>query len=242
MINNKDIREYESKGFIILKNFLSKNEVINCSKSLEDYAKRFKSKNNRNINFTKNNTVNSIHDLDKWIWTKNLRNKFKKKYFLDNIIGSKVKNFGSEYFAKPPKYGLESPPHQDNFYWCVNNDKGITVWISLDKANKRNGGVYYFEGSHKLGLLNHKPSFAPGSSQTVKSFKKLKNCKKTIPKLNPGDCIIHNSLVVHGSKKNNSNISRRGITIRFIPHGSKILNNKRNNYEKSLKKQIVERL
>ena len=242
MINKRQIYDYKKKGFFVLKNFLSKTEIKNCSKSLETYAKKYKPKKNRKINFTKNDTINSIHDLDKWIWTKNLRNKFKKNYFLDNIVGSRVKNFGSEYFAKPSKYGLESPPHQDNFYWCVDNNKGITVWISLDKANKKNGGVYYFEGSHKLGLLNHKPSFAPGSSQTIKSFKSLKKCKITIPNLNPGDCIIHNSLVVHGSKKNNSKISRRGITLRFIPYGSKILNYKRKNYEKSLKKQIVERI
>lgn len=242
MINKKQIKEYENKGFFILKKFLSNTELKNCSKSLEIYAKKYRPKKNRKINLTKNNTVNSIHDLDKWIWTKNLRNKFKKKYPLDNIVGSRSKNFGSEYFAKPPRYGLESPPHQDNFYWCVNNDRGITVWISLDRANKKNGGVYYFEGSHKLGLLNHKPSFAPGSSQTIKSLRKLKKCKINIPKLNPGDCIIHNSLVVHGSKKNNSNMSRRGITLRFIPFGSKILNNQKKIYEKNLKKQIIKRI
>ena len=57
------------------------------------------------------------------------------------------------------------------------------IEITLNRANKKNGGVYYFEGSHKLGLLNHKPSFAPGSSQTIKSLRKLKKCKINIPKL-----------------------------------------------------------
>ena len=241
MINRKQIKEYEKKGFFILRNFLSKIEIKKYSKSLNIYAKKFKQKENRKINFAKNDTINSIHDLDKWIWTKDLRNKLKKKYFLEAIIGSKTKNFGSEYFAKPSKYGLESPPHQDNFYWCVNNDRGITVWVSLDKANKKNGGVYYFEGSHKFGLLSHKPSLAPGSSQTIKSLRKLKKCKKSIPNLNPGDCIIHNSLVVHGSQKNNSNTRRRGNTVRFIPYGSKILKKQKKNYEKSLMKQILKK-
>ena len=224
-MNNKEIvQEYQNKGFFVLKNFLSKDEIKNCSKSLISYAKKYKPKKNRKINYTKNNTINSIHDLDSWVWVKKLRKKFKKKLFLNQIIGPKIKNFGSEYFAKPSKYGLESPPHQDNFYWCIDNDKGITVWISLDKAEKKNGGVYYYSGSHKLGLLEHKPSFFPGSSQTVKSLKKLNKCKIITPTLNPGDCIIHNSLVVHGSKKNKSKISRRGITLRFLPFKSKVLN------------------
>jgi phytanoyl-CoA hydroxylase len=242
MINTKLIKEYKNSGFFVLKKFLSKVELKKCSKSLEIYANKYRPKKNRKINFTKNNVINSIHDLDKWIWIKKLRNKFKQKYSIEKIIGSKSKNFGSEYFAKPAKYGLESPPHQDNFYWCVNNDEGITVWISLDKVSKKNGGVYYYQGSHKLGLLNHKPSLAPGSSQTIMSFDKLKIHKIITPKLSPGDCIIHNSLVVHGSNKNNSNMSRRGITLRFIPSGSKISKNQKKNYEKSLKKQIEKRI
>ena len=44
MINKKQIREYENKGFFILKNFLSNTELKNCSKSLEIYSKKYKPK------------------------------------------------------------------------------------------------------------------------------------------------------------------------------------------------------
>ena len=110
----------------------------------------------------------------------------------------------------------------------------------MDKAEKK-WRRYYYSGSHKLGLWNTNPLFS-GSSQTVKSLKKLNKCKIITPTLNPGDCIIHNSLVVHGSKKNKSKISRRGITLRFLPFKSKVLNKNKKYYEKSLKKQIKSRM
>ena len=42
------------------------------------------------------------------------------------------------------------------------------MWIALDEANKKNGSLYYFKKSHKLGLLPHEASNTPGSSQKIK--------------------------------------------------------------------------
>jgi|TARA_B110000116_G_C16629902_1_gene487786 phytanoyl-CoA hydroxylase len=230
------VNKYEKKGYVVIKNFLSKKEINTCVNSLKNYSLKFKRKNKRDINFTKDGKINSIHNLEKWIWTKKLRLKFPKK-LLERLINGKAKNFGSEYFAKPPKSGLSSPIHQDNYYWCVNNGKGITIWVALDKADSRNGGVFYYESSHKLGLLKHKPSFAPGSSQTIKNKSKLKKLKMITPKLKSGDCIVHNAMIVHGSNKNFSTNSRRGITVRYIAKYSKIIKVLKENYEKNLIKQ-----
>ena len=230
------LNEYNNKGFAVIKSFLSQKELITCVNSLERYASIFRSKNKRDINFTKDGKINSIHNLEKWIWIKKIRLKF-SKILLEKIIGNKSKNFGSEYFAKPAKTGLAAPIHQDNYYWCLDSEKGITAWLALDKVEKKNGGVFYYEGSHKLGLFKHKPSFSPGSSQTLKNKDKLKKLKITTPRLNPGDCIIHNAMVVHGSNKNISKSSRRGITIRYIPKNSKIIKGHKKNYEKSLNQQ-----
>ena len=48
-----------------------------------------------------------------------------------------------------------SPPHQDNYYWCLKNGKSLTFWIALDKSNKKNGAMYYYDGSHSAGLVKH---------------------------------------------------------------------------------------
>ena len=144
----------------------------------------------------------------------------------------------SELFAKPAKYGLPTPIHQDNYYWCFKNSNALTVWIALDKVSKSNGGICYYEKSHSLGLLKHVPSYAKGSSQKISNKKILKRCKKVFPNLYPGDALIHHSLIAHGSGRNMSNFSRRGLTLQYKAKNSKIDKKLKMNYEKQLKKQI----
>ena len=86
-------------------------------------------------------------------------------------------------------------------------------------------------------MLNHEPSFDAGSSQRVLITKKIKKNKKVYPKLNIGDILIHNCLIVHGSKKNLSNQNRMGLTLRFIPSGSQFNQKNKKKYERSLKLQ-----
>ena len=54
--------------------------------------------------------------------------------------------------------GMPAPIHQDNFYWCVDGSNALTVWIALEDSGKKNGGIFYYDGTHKLGVLEHKPS------------------------------------------------------------------------------------
>lgn len=168
---NEIKKDYDKNGFVVIKNFILKPEMANAKKKLKSFSKKYKTIKRRNINFS-NKKINSIHDMDDWIWVKKLKRKKNLRNLVSVLMKSNPKNFGSEFFAKPAKVGLKSPAHQDNFYWCINNQRGLTIWISFNKADKNNGGVYYYSGSHKLGLLKHKPSFAPGSSQTVSSKKK----------------------------------------------------------------------
>ena len=240
MIFNNLKKEYDKEGFVVDKNLISKKTIAEMNKSLGIFTKRYQSKYKKQMNMT-NKKINSIHNMEDWIWIKKLRKNKTIIKLINILIKEKTKNFGSEFFAKPAKYGLKSPVHQDNFYWSLsplNKNKGLTIWISLNKSDKKNGGVFYFKGSHKVGLLNHVPSHAPGSSQTVKDQKKLKRFKKVFPKLNPGDCLIHNTMVVHGSKSNKSNFSRKGITLRYIPKKSKFNKSHKKKYLQSLKKQI----
>ena len=101
--------------------------------------------------------------------------------------------------------------------------------------------MYYFSGSHKKGILRHTPSYEKGTSQKIKNIDKLKKFKKLTPKLSVGDALIHHCLVVHGSNKNKSNISRRGLTFQFKDKFSEYDNNKIKKYEKQLNFQIKKR-
>ena len=59
--------------------------------------------------------------------------------------------------------------------------------------------------------------------------------KKIYPSLRAGDCLVHSSLVVHGSKKNLSNLPRQGLTLRYIAKNDPFDDFRRRSYNNSLK-------
>ena len=143
---------------------------------------------------------------------------------------------------KPKKTGKSSPVHQDNFYWNIKDNKALNVWIACTNSSKKNGGVFYFEKSHKKGVLKHVPSFAKGSSQKIKNQKMLiKKYKRVLPQLNKGDALFHHCEIAHGSSANKSLTSRIGLTFQFKDKDSKYDKKLIKKYEKKLLYQVKQR-
>ena len=239
---------FKDNGWVKIKNFSTKSEINKIKKNINKFlSENYEHYSGRDINFLSNKkdwkNINSFHKLHDCNFIQKFSKKNKIEQLVKNLLNiRKIKLRASELFAKPKKHGLEVPIHQDNFYWCIKDAKALTMWIALEKTNKENGGLYYFDKSHKLGLLKHNPSYKKGSSQMIKKNLKLKKLKKSYPSLNPGDCLIHHSLMVHGSNKNHSSNSRKGITFQFVNFYSKVDTIRKKKYEKSLKKQIQSRV
>ena len=235
---------YQQRGFVVIKKFLKKkkiNEIFKNLEKIEKSLKKFKFRK-RDVNLV-NGKINSMHGLTRYNnYFKNFSKNQDILKLCAKLLESKPEFREAEYFAKPAKQGLKSPMHQDNFYWNVKGGNALTMWFALEKSTKKNGGVKYIPKTHKLGVVSHVPSYAPGSSQKV-SDKIIRKYKKyIIPNLNPGDVLIHHSQVIHGSDSNKSNKSRRGLTLQFKDKFSKYDYIAIKRYENSLNKQIKKRL
>ena len=245
---NKEIQYFNKNGWVVLKNIFSKTEISKIKKIISNFLIKHISKKSfskRGINFISEKVdyknINSFHELSKSKQINKIAKSKKVFSIAKKFLNSDAEFRCCELFAKPAKKGLPSPAHQDNFYWAVKGSNALTIWVALDKSNKKNGSIFYFDGSHKYGVLDHKPSYAKGSSQTIKNVKFLKKFSKSQPELNPGDILVHHSLVVHGSSKNISNFSRQGWTIQFKDRKANYDFNQIKKYEKSLNNQIQKR-
>jgi len=242
---------FSEKGFIVIKKIIPA-EILNQVKT--DLLKMVKEKkiNNslRDVHFFKSGEISSAHNLLKYIPSyKNLIIKTKilnliKTFYKDITIG----DFNSSYFAKPKYEGLETKPHQDNAFFCMEPAKVATCWMPLTFSKKKNGCLYYFEGSHLMGNLDHVPEGNLGASMTVdlKNLKKVKkNFNKIFIELNLGDCVIHNSLIVHGSEANTSEYDRNAFNFSVGCKSSKrnhnLFKEYQDNLEKFLKKKKLKR-
>ena len=245
MRNNKKLllKNYSDNGFFVIKSLFSTkelkifdNEILNITKKLKkNFSRPF-------VNLTKDNKLNTAHNLDQ-IFPRSCLMKIPQKKDLKEIIESIFdENFvlrNLEIFAKPAKTGMKAPFHQDNFYWNIIDKRAVNIWITLDKVTKKNGGLIYLKGSHKGGVLKHTLSNVQGTSQEIKKslIEKLKYKVKT-PLLNRGDCLVHHCEVIHGSNPNLTNNNRRAIVISLKEKTSKVDKKKLNKYLKKLKNKL----
>ena len=246
-MNSKKINyldNYKKNGWVVIPGFFSKLKINQIKVKVNNYLrKNYKKYEGRDINFVgdikKFSKINTFHKLHDFNFIKRLANTKKVREIVCKLLETKgLEVRASELFAKPKNIGLKVPIHQDNYYWNVIGGNALTVWIAMSPSSKNNGGIFYFDNSHKSGILPHKSSFAKGSSQTIKNLNYLKKFKKSFPKLSIGDALIHSCMVVHGSHRNKSDISRRGLTFQFKSKKSKYNFKLIKKYEKKLKYQI----
>lgn len=235
-------KEYKKNGFTILKRIISKKMIGEIHKDIENVKRKVVRLNQKNFHKTNDGKFNTIHNIDKFYKKGKLFGLVKNKKIiktLKSILGNKLKLRNLEFFLKPAKTGMPSPYHQDNYYWNIQNAEAVNVWIAFTLSNKRNGGLCYLKGSHKLGTVKHDISYMKGSSQRIplETLKNL-NYKRCYPNLKPGDCIIHHPEVIHGSEKNNSNRDRVGVVLSFMKTDAKIDKIKLNEYKKKVKKNL----
>tara|TARA_B100001057_G_scaffold498105_1_gene604123 strand:+ start:5511 stop:6266 length:756 start_codon:yes stop_codon:yes gene_type:complete len=243
---NKVKNNFNSKGFVVIKNLFNKSTIKNLlndkERIVENLILKGKVKKKTAFHKTKDGKVNTIHNIQNF--SKNSfavkLSKSKKILSLTNkILNGETKMRNVEYFLKPKKTGMPAPFHQDNYYWNIEKAKAVNVWIACSKSSKKNGGLIYLEKSHKHGIINHKISYAPGSSQKIddKKLKKLK-FRRVCPSINPGDIIIHHANVIHGSLANKSSYDRVGCVMSFKIKKAKIIHKKFKKYKESVKKNI----
>ncbi len=222
----KIVKSFNKNGFVVVKKVLKKSQIEDLLTDLELVKKKVVKKHNQFFHKTSDNKFNTIHNIQNFHKKGSIINLSKNKKIQNickSLIGKKTKVRNIEFFLKPKKSGMPSPFHQDNYYWNIIDAEAVNVWIACSKVSKKNGGICYLEGSHKLGTIRHEISNMKGSSQMINKniLQKIK-FKKVFPKINPGDCLIHHPEVIHGSYKNTSNIDRIGFVVSYASVRHKI--------------------
>jgi len=235
--NSAIIAEYNRNGFVICKNFVPQLSVHNINRDIPRFIKQHTTKNI----IKTGNKINSIHDLHEYpnsifmaLASSNIFMSIASQLLVSNATIQ-----ANQLFLKPANNGIEILPHQDDYYWCLKDSNGLTAWLCLGESNKQNGGIFYYKGSHKLGLIKHYSADVPGSSQAVikSELKKIEKNKVCLD-LKAGDVVFHHALTVHGSEKNKSNIGRPGLAIQYIPINAEYDIERKKKYKVQLKKQI----
>ena len=161
-----------------------------------------------------------------------------------NALGEDVSPRAMEYFNKPPGKSKPTPPHQDGFYFNLDNDKAVTGWLALEDVDDENGCIHYVKGSHsKEEYRPHGKSEILGFSQGVTDFGTEEDKINTVKfEGKAGMFLMHHAKTIHFASPNKSSVrSRRAFG--FVYHGVSAKHNTekekliKKNYMMSLKKK-----
>ena len=119
-------------------------------------------------------------------------------------------------FSKLPRAGKTVSWHQDASYWPISPAKIITVWLAIDTAEAENACMRFIPETHLKRHLTYHPSKNDESNllfQTVPNAEKFG--KPINVELEAGEISLHSNMLLHGSKANNSDRRRYGLTSRY---------------------------
>jgi len=130
---------------------------------------------------------------------------------------SKINFFYDQLFVKWPGTTKETLYHQDLSYWAVSGEKICSVWIPLDPMTSEQG-LRFVKGSH-LWPLCAPMAFQDGKQYLGSNLPQLPLIDDSMEILSwdtqPGDCIVFNAKIVHGSLGNQTDRRQRRLATRW---------------------------
>jgi len=134
------------------------------------------------------------------------------------ILNEKRLNLENVELHYMPAGSEPIPCHQDNFYHCVPEGRGIKILIPLTDLSTTNGALHFLDCDSSIGVLEHRPSsvmnFSAYIDQTIINSLKVGITKY---KYKMGDASYHLLNFFHFSCGNQSDQSSAFIVFRYQP-------------------------
>lgn len=119
--------------------------------------------------------------------------------------------------------GAERTPwHQDQFFWPLDTDRMITMWMPLLDITAEVGTMNFVSGSHKLGYLGDFPI----GEETERAFEHMINETglevKTHGPAAAGDATFHAGWTLHMAPANPTGNIREVMTVIYFADGARV--------------------
>lgn len=145
------------------------------------------------------------------------------------LRSKRVRHFYDQLFVKPPGCHVPTPWHHDVTFWPVDVESRqlCSIWLTFDAVDRETSGLEFVRGSHrwpqrfKAITPNYDPYMLDSSFEDVPDVDAHRaDYDLFCPDVQPGDCLIFNAHVLHGSSSNYSTrVSRRAFSSRWAGYG-----------------------
>ena len=199
-------QSYDQRGFVIVRQLLGNADFAELRRNLDRYV--------REVVPTLPDTDAFYQDRSRPETLKQLQRMGHDPFFLEYsrhpnwtalaqaLVGELVNTDQPEWFNKPPGTNHVTPPHQDNYYFCLAPSNVVTIWMALDEVDAENGCLRYVDGSHQRGFRTHAKSKILGFSQGITDYTADDFTREVAVPLQPGDVVAHHGMTIHRADSN----------------------------------------
>ncbi|MBD2861427.1 phytanoyl-CoA dioxygenase family protein [Paenibacillus oceani] len=133
---------------------------------------------------------------------------------------SAIRLFHDHALYKMPGDSKPTPWHQDMPYWPMNEKGSLSIWITLDDVDERNGCMMFVPGSQKAGKLKGIDFINPQDIKEYVEDPEIAAKQPVIVRMKAGSCTFHDGLTFHYAHSNQTDAPRRVLAIIYMPDGT----------------------
>ena len=216
MIKDDQVKSFNEKGYLVIENLLPENILKELQKVTDDFVEKSKFiKENDSIfdlsddHTPENPVVRRLKDphLNHSVYSDIIKNNLITDV-VSKLIGDNLRLEHTKLNFKTAKGGEAIEWHQDWAFYPHTNDDIVEVGIFLDDCGNENGPLLCVPGSHKGPIDDHHHNgYFIGAVDPSNSHYNLETAEPIVAKA--GSISVHHVRCLHGSRKNNSEKSRR---------------------------------
>jgi phytanoyl-CoA hydroxylase len=236
--------DFQRDGFVVLREFLTPKELSELKSELDRYVREVAPRiPATDVMYEDKQDPNTLKQL--------ARIRMHDSYFSELIERSKWQGLAEsllkddalpqelEWFNKPPTVGKPTPPHQDGYYFMLEPNEAVTMWLALDDVDESNGCMRYIAGSHRTGMRPHGRTGVLGFSQGISDYGDADRASEIPISAKPGDLLVHHSLTIHRADANPSSRHRRSLG--FVYYAARAQQDKQKlaSYQDGLYKELA---
>ncbi len=140
---------------------------------------------------------------------------------LGELLGAPALSLFSDKLNFKRPGGSPFPWHQDTPYWafgCDHTDRLVSVQVYLDDATRENGCLWMIPQSHLHGVL---PVFQDRGTigRLYTDLDRFEGEEPEAIEAPAGTAVFFHGDIVHGSRSNRTNESRRAVVLTYQPAG-----------------------
>jgi len=220
MLNSTQIEDFDRNGYLAIENVLAEAELEELRQVTDEFVEKSRNVTSNDETFDlepgHSAALPSLRRLNHPVTKHPVYAKYTRHDrildIVECLLGPNFRYHNNKLNMKNPGNGSAVEWHQDWAFYPHTNDDILEVGIALDDMTVENGALMVIPGSHKGQTWDHHQDGLFVGGVTDPTFTQDGAATVTVK---AGGITLHHVRMLHGSRPNNSNVSRRMFFIGF---------------------------